>query len=278
MTNLKPVLKWAGGKTKLLPTLLEEVPMRFNNYLEPFLGGGALLLALEPNHAWVGDTNSELINFYEMVKTQPEELIELVTEYFSNHSQKYYYQIRGWDRQEGFEELPPVERAARILYLNKHCFNGLWRVNSKGQFNVPYGRPSSQRKRMEVDEEGIRASSELLRRVDFFCQDYEKTIKLAKSGDFVYLDPPYQPVDQTSNFTGYTSAGFSWDEQVKLKVMTAWLDKTRVKFMLSNSNTPEVRNLYGETGYYTKVVKMPRAINCKGDRRGKVEELLIKNY
>ncbi|EDP75067.1 DNA adenine methylase [Hydrogenivirga sp. 128-5-R1-1] len=266
----KPFVKWAGGKRQLLEVLLKNVPARFNTYIEPFVGGGALLFALLPDRAIIGDANCELINAYSVIKDNVEELITSLERH--RNDEDYYYEIRNLDPST----LSPVERASRFIYLNKTCYNGLYRENSKGMFNVPFGRYKNPK---ILDRDNLRAVSEFLNssNVLILCQDYRETCKLAGEGDFVYLDPPYHPLSRTASFTKYSRNDFSEEDQERLAEVFRELDRKGCYVMLSNSNTEFIKSLY--RGYYIQELEASRAINCKGDgRRRRKIELLIKNY
>lgn len=209
----KPLLKWAGGKRQLLPKLIEYMPDVYNRYYEPFLGGGALLFALQPKEAFVNDLNSELINMYTVVKKNPDLLIKELRKHLENHSRDYFYNIRNLDRTDDFISLSNVTKAARTIYLNHTCFNGLYRVNSKGYFNTPLGRYKNPN---ILDVDNICNVNKYLNssEVNLFNYDYKMLLKKVKQGDFVYLDPPYDPISKTESFTGYTIVGFSRADQI----------------------------------------------------------------
>ncbi len=265
----KPFVKWAGGKRQIIDELIRRVPKIFGTYFEPFVGGGALLFELQPEKAVIGDTNFELINAYLVIRDKVEELIEDLKRH--KNEKEYYYRMRSLDP----ETLDPVKRASRFIYLNRTCYNGLWRVNSKGEFNVPFGRHKNPK---ICDEENLRAVSEYLRRADIkiVCGDYKETLKEAKEGDFVYLDPPYAPVSGTSRFTKYTGKGFSLKDQEELAEVFRELDRRGCYVMLSNSDTEFVRKLY--RGYIIERVSANRFINCVAKKRKNHTELIIRNY
>jgi DNA adenine methylase len=265
----KPFVKWAGGKRQIIDQLLKRVPPSFRVYFEPFLGGGALLFELMPRRAVVGDVNYELINAYRVIRDRVEELIEDLKRH--RNDREYYYRMRSTDPNT----LDPVRRASRFIYLNKTCYNGLWRVNSRGEFNVPFGRHARPK---ICDEENLRAVSEYLRSADIrilHC-DYRETLKTAGRGDFVYLDPPYAPVSETARFTHYVSGGFSEKDQLELAEVFRDLDSRGCYVMLSNSDTPLVRDLYGD--FLIEEVRTSRFINCVATRRSDHRELIIRNY
>ncbi len=271
-----PVLKWAGGKRQLLKDIKKHIPERFSTYYEPFFGGGAVLFELQPNRAVVNDINEELMNVYLVIRDHVEELIEELRNHEEKNSEEYYYEIRELDRdKEKYNQLSNIKRASRIIYLNKTCYNGLFRVNSQGQFNVPYGRYKNPD---IVNEVTLRAVSNYFNKanITFKCGDFEETVKGARKGSFVYFDPPYDPISDTSSFTGYDLNGFNKEDQIRLKKLCDKLNERGVKFLLSNSATKFILGLYD--GYNIEIVQANRAINSKGDKRGKVDEVLVKNY
>lgn len=268
---LKPVLKWVGGKRQLLDDILPLLPASPKLYVEPFLGGAAVLLAKQPRHARVNDYNAELINVYKVIRDEPDELIDLLRKHSENNSSEYYYNIRALDRFDSFASLDDVTRAARIVYLNKTCFNGLYRVNAAGQVNSPYGRYKNPN---IVNEAGVRALSNYLHGdIDLMCGDYAQALQDLPKGSFVYLDPPYMPLNQTSSFTGYTEGGFSYDEQVRLRDECVALIERGIHFVQSNSDCEGIRELYCD--FDIRVVQAKRSINSKGTGRGAVNEVLI---
>ena len=272
---IAPIVKWAGGKRRLLDRILPLIP-EYETYYEPFLGGGAVFFALQPEKAVINDSNGDLMDIYRVIKESPEELIGLLTEHAEKDSKDYYYAIRAQDRDfEAYESLTDAERAARFLYLNKTCFNGLFRVNRSGEFNVPYGRYKNPE---IVAPEGIRAISSYLNsaKIRMLSQDYREVFRGIRENAFVYMDPPYMPISETSSFTGYTAAGFDRQQQTELKKQCDKLDKKGVKFMLSNSSCDFIAKLYRD--YRIEHVSAPRSVNAKADGRGRVEELLIMNY
>ena len=273
--TIHPAVKWAGGKRQLLDRILPLVP-EHDTYYEPFVGGGAVFLALAPEKAVINDSNEELVNVYRVIRDNPEELIALLKEHRDRNSKDYYYEVREQDRVfEQYAEMSPAARAARILYLNRTCFNGLYRVNRAGEFNVPWGRYKNPQ---IVDEQNIRDMSAYLNRakVKILCQDYRETFRGIRKDSFVYLDPPYMPISQTSSFTGYTAAGFGEIQHKKKKKQCDLLNRRGIRFLLSNSNSEFVKKLYRE--YTIEEVEASRSVNAKGDGRGNVTELLIRNY
>jgi len=270
---VRPFLKWAGGKRQLVPELLRYVPKQYNSYYEPFVGAGALLLALQPERAFINDRNRELIDCYEVIRDTPEDLIAALQEH--RNEADYYYAVRSWDREVGYERRSKCQRAARILFLNKTCYNGLFRVNSKGQFNAPFGRY----KNPNISNENVlRAVSRYLNtaRVAIASQDFDEAVRSATAGDFVYCDPPYDPVSATASFTGYAAAGFDRDEQRRLKETFDKLAARGCKVLLSNACTDFILDLYRE--YKIVRVAAKRAINSNASKRGKIEEVLVMNY
>ncbi|MDR0920884.1 MAG: DNA adenine methylase [Lactobacillales bacterium] len=277
LARLKPFTKWAGGKRQLLDVLCNNMPPNYNKYFEPFVGGGALFLDIAPQNAVINDLNSELYYSYVAIRDNLSELIHLLNKHSIENSKDYYYDIRSIDRDGRFEKMTETEKAARLLYMLRVNFNGLYRVNSKGQFNTPYGRYKNPK---IVDEELLRAISNYLNNAEITILngDFEKAIETAQAGDFVYFDPPYVPVSETSSFTSYTSDGFGLEEQIRLRDVFIDLDRRGVYVMLSNSNVPLVRELYKDYADTTLIVGATRMINAKASGRGKIDEVLVKNY
>lgn len=276
---MKPVIKWVGGKTQLLEHIKERLPINFNKYsyqkyYEPFLGGAAVLLDLNPTNAVVSDINPELINMYIQVRDRVEEVINHLTIYDNQHEiwsdpKDYYYRVRGFFNTELGTNT--AQQAARFIYLNKHCFNGLYRVNKKGEFNVPFNGKLSG---WSADPDHLRELSTRLKDVDIRCGDYLDTIKDAGNNDFVFFDSPYAPITATS-FTDYTKEGFSYEDHVRLAKVFKELTNRGCYCMLTNHDTPLIRELYKD--YTIEVVDVRRSINRKGDgRTGK--EVIITNY
>lgn len=272
---MRPIIKWPGGKKQLLNEIKKYIPENINTYYEPFIGGGAVLFGLEPDNAKMNDLNKELINVYKQVKNHSSQLIQLLQIHEKNHCKEYFYQIRELDRQDTYNQLDNIEKAARFIYLNKTCFNGLYRVNSKGQFNAPMGRYDHPH---ICDEKIIKELSQYLKthKVKISNIDFEKFLKNAEKGDFVYLDPPYDPISETSNFTSYNKDGFTKDEQKRLKKVCDDLNRKGVKFLQSNSDSEFINELYKD--YKIVKVKATRSINSKADGRGKINEVFIMNY
>lgn len=269
-----PVVKWVGGKRQLLDVLTPLLPKRITLYYEPFVGGGAMLFNLQPQRAYVNDINNDLICVYNVIRSNVEELIDKLSEY--KNESEFFYSIRDLDRnKEKYEALSDVQKATRILYLNKTCFNGLYRVNNAGEFNSPFGNYKNPN---IVNAPVLRAVSSYLNSADVHLTslDYSEVLKDVPKGAFVYLDPPYDPVSSTSNFTGYSKGGFSQDEQIRLRQCCDELDARGVKFMLSNSSTEFIREQY--SNYKIITVQAKRAINSVAAKRGDVDEVVIRNY
>lgn len=274
IAHAAPVVKWVGGKRQLLPQILPLIPKRMTAYCEPFLGGGAVLFALQPKRALVNDLNQDLITVYRVIKEDADALIEHLSRH--ENTPEYFYRIRDLDRdKEAYAALSDVEKASRLLYLNKTCYNGLFRVNASGAFNSPYGH---YRRPNIVNEQTIRGVSRYFNSCDitFFSGDFASVLEQVPKGGFVYLDPPYDPVSDTASFTGYNRGGFGRDEQVRLKECCDALTARGVKFLLSNSATPFIRELYGS--YRVSIVQARRAVNSVASRRGAIEEVLVRNY
>ena len=269
---VSPILKWVGGKRQLLPDIIPLINKKCTTYVEPFVGGGAVLFELQPQRAIINDYNEELINVYLVVKQYPEELIEVLKEHNEKNSEEYYYQIRALDREPSYSQLSEIEKAARIIYLNKTCYNGLYRVNTAGQFNAPYGRYKAP---SIVNEPVIRAMSR------YFCEknvtirhgDYRQALEDLPKGAFVYFDPPYMPISSSASFTGYTENGFDYAQQVALKAECDKLRKKGIAFLQSNSDCEEIRTLYKD--YEIRTVKAKRAVNSDATKRGEINEVLI---
>lgn len=272
--SLQPVLKWVGGKRQLLPEIVRHLPASYSEYHEPFLGGGAVLFHLRPPVASVNDANGELINVYTTIRDEPEALIESLKVH--RNTAEYYYELRDQDRNAaGYARLSPVARASRILFLNRTCYNGLFRVNNAGAFNSPYGR---YKKPNIVNESAILAVSDYLRNnnVSIASMDFEASLAGAGASSFVYLDPPYDPVSASANFTGYAKGGFSRADQERLRQACDRLHQRGGSFLLSNSDTAFIRELYA--AYSIVSVAAKRRINSNAQGRGCVQEVLIKNY
>jgi DNA adenine methylase len=270
-----PFLKWVGGKRQLMPSIVELLPknIRELNYFEPFIGGGAVLFHLQPKNAVINDFNTELINVYETIKNNLPELITDLKKHENNSD--YFYQIRGLDRTEEFKKLTSIERASRVIYLNKTCFNGLYRVNNAGEFNAPFGRYKNPN---IVNEPTLKAVNKYLNSNNILLRngDYSDILNEVNENSFVYLDPPYHPISESSNFTGYIQGGWNMFDQIRLREFCDQLNNRGVKFLLSNSSAPLIKDQY--ENYRIKTVKANRAINSNGADRGEIDEFLIRNY
>ena len=275
--DLKPFTKWVGGKRQLLPELIELLPSSFGGYYEPFIGGGALFFELAPKQAVINDNNKELVLAYQVIKTDVELLIDELKKHRDNNSKEYYLDLRSADRDGRIYQMTDVERAGRILYMLRVNFNGLYRVNSKNQFNVPYGKYENPK---IVDEDNLRNISEYLNDNDIAILngDFETATQNAKQGDLVYFDPPYVPLSPTESFTGYTADGFGYDEQVRLRDLFVELTERGVYVILSNSSADLVYDLYKPFAKTIFEVGATRMINSNAKKRGKVNELLIANF
>ena len=270
-----PFLKWVGGKRQLMPAIIDLLPENIKDYkyIEPFIGGGALLFNLQPKKAIINDYNEELINVYQVVKNNLDELIIDLKKH--RNEAEYFYAIRGLDRNGEFSKLSSVQRASRVIFLNKTCFNGLYRVNNAGEFNSPFGRYKNPN---IINEPTLKAVSKFLNsnNIEIKSGDYSHVLKLADKKCFVYLDPPYHPISESSSFTGYIQGGWNIYDQIDLKSACDDLTKRGIKFLLSNSSTDFIRDLYKD--YRINIVKANRAINSNGADRGEVDEVLICNY
>ncbi len=268
-----PFVKWVGGKGRLLSQLRPLLPqgIEFMRHVEPFLGGGALFFARQPPRALLSDVNLSLVGAYKAIADNVDRVIAELEILAASHNETFYYKVR--DRYNQQRRTSPSSQAAMFIYLNKTCFNGLHRVNRKGEFNVPVGRYKNPR---ICDPTGLRAASQALRGADLRCAAFEELVHTCKAGDFVYFDPPYEPVSQTSNFTGYATNGFTQDDQTLLRDVFAALDKRGCKLMLSNSDVPFIRKLY--KSFNVTTVAAPRAINCDATKRGRVSEVVVRNY
>lgn len=276
LRDVKPFLKWAGGKQQLLAQYEPYFPAHFRCYFETFVGAGAVFFHLWntgrlPPDAYLLDNNEELINVYRVVRDRPDDLIQVLVAHRERHCGAHYYQVRDLDRQG--VSLSDVERAARTLYLNKTCYNGLYRVNSRGQFNVPMG---SYKAPKIFEEDALRAASAALQGVTLEVRDFRSVVALAQAGDFIYFDPPYDPVSKTARFTNYTADSFRDQDQRDLAAVFTELAEKGCLCMLSNAHTPFVRDLYRR--YRIEIVQANRAINSNASRRGAIEEVLILNY
>ena len=273
--NLQPFTKWTGGKRQLLGELRSYMPETYGRYFEPFVGGGALFFDLAPEKAVINDFNEELINAYRQIKNNPAELINLLIKHKENNSKEYYLELRSVDRDGRISRMTGVERAARILYMLRVDFNGLYRVNAKNQFNVPYGRYKNPK---IVNVDLLYQISEYLNEndIEILQTDFAEAVKDAQTGDFVYFDPPYIPLNETSSFTSYTHEGFSYEEQVRLRDTFKELTERGVYAMLSNSSSPLVEELYKDFNIY--FVEAQRTNGAKSSSRGKISEIIVTNY
>jgi DNA adenine methylase len=266
----RPILKWVGGKTQLLEQLEPLVPKTWNRYFEPFVGGAAMFFDLRSRRpdmtAFLSDVNAELVNCYVAVRDEVEAVIRELRAHV--HEQEHYYKVRAWNPAE----LRPSARAARTIFLNKTGYNGLYRVNRSGQFNVPFGRMNNP---LLCDVDNLRACARALAGVSIAHGDYSEVTKRAKKGDFVYFDPPYVPLSPTSDFTAYIPGGFGEGQQRQLAKVFAKLAARGVNVMLSNSDTPLVRELYAD--FDIRVVFASRSVNSKATRRGKLPEVVVRN-
>ncbi len=269
---VSPILKWVGGKRQLLSDIIPMIDKKHSTYVEPFIGGGAVFFELQPKKAIINDYNSELINVYKVVRDNCEELIKVLEMHEKSNNSEYFYKVRALDRDAGYEQMSNVEKAARIIYLNKTCYNGLYRVNSAGQFNSPYGKYKNPN---VVNATVLRAMSKYLKtpNIKIMNGDYRETLKGLRKGAFVYLDPPYMPISSSSSFTGYTEGGFSYQQQVDLRDECDKLRKKGIRFIQSNSDCPEIRELYKD--YEIKTVQAKRSINSNAEKRGEINEVLI---
>lgn len=269
---ISPILKWVGGKRQLLSEIIPLINKNCSTYVEPFVGGGAVFFELQPKKAIINDFNGELINVYRTVRDYPEELISALETHAKNNSEDYFYSVRAIDREPNYAQLSSVERAARIIYLNKTCYNGLYRVNAAGQFNSPYGKYKSPN---IVNAPTIRAMSKYLKEknITILQGDYREALKGLRKGAFVYLDPPYMPISSSASFTGYTENGFNYEQQVALKEECDKLRAKGIAFLQSNSDCPEIRELYKD--YDVRTVRAKRNINSDATKRGEINEVLI---
>lgn len=266
-----PIVKWVGGKRQLMFELLKNMPKSYNRYFEPFIGGGALFFEIQPYNAYISDMNEELINLYQVVRDNVDGLLIDLKKH--DITKEYFIDIRNIDRSKEYQNWSDIQRASRFVYLNRTCFNGMYRVNSKGEFNVPFGHYKNPR---IIDENNLINCSNLLQKTEIKYADFSEILTKVKKGDFVYFDPPYVPLNETSSFTSYTKDGFDIDMQFKLLDVCDELDSMGVNFMLSNSDTKLVNELYAN--YEIKKVFALRQINANADGRGKITEVLIRNY
>ncbi|MGC8506332.1 MAG: DNA adenine methylase [Thermoplasmata archaeon] len=274
---MKPLVKWAGGKRQIIHEMISLVPLGWSRYIEPFVGGGALMVELYNtgllNGGIISDMNCELTNLYQVVKLNTDELLDFLKSFRLENNRDYYSMIRKRFNEIRGDNSKKVERSILFMALNRLGFNGLWRVNSAGEFNVPFGR---YRDPALPTLEHLKAFSTLLTNIEIVCQDFEKTCDQAEEGDFVYLDPPYLPLSRTSFFTDYTPGGFSMKDQLRLLGVCRKLSGRGIKFLLSNSFSQEIKDLYSE--YNIHVIPARRSINSIGSGRTGQSELLITNY
>ncbi|MBW6481766.1 MAG: DNA adenine methylase [Vicingaceae bacterium] len=270
-----PFLKWVGGKRQIMSSIVDLLPKDINklNYVEPFIGGGALLFHLQPKKAVINDFNAELINVYKVIKNNLDELIIDLQKH--KNEAEYFYKLRSLDRTEEYQKLSNIQRASRIIYLNKTCFNGLYRVNNAGEFNAPFGRYKNPN---IVNAPTLKAVNKYLNsnKIDLITGDYADILNNTTKSSFIYLDPPYHPLTEGSSFTGYVQGGWNIYDQIRLREVCDELDKKGIKFLLSNSSTDFIKDQY--SAYEINIVKANRSINSNGEKRGEVEEVLIRNY
>jgi DNA adenine methylase len=268
-----PFVKWAGGKGRLLSQLRPLLPKggEHMRHVEPFVGGGALFFSRRPERALLTDINPALVATYAAIRDDVPGVIEALRRLAHRHSKESYYQVR--ERYNQSRRASTSKRAAMFIYLNKTCFNGLHRVNRKGEFNVPAG---SYKKPRILHEDGLHTASRALQGAHLKCASFDALLEDAKPGDFIYFDPPYEPVSQTASFTSYACDGFSQADQTRLRDVYEALDRRGCKLMLSNSDVRFIRKLYG--GFNITTVAAPRAINCNDKKRGKVSEVVVRNY
>lgn len=273
--ELRPFTKWVGGKRQLIFELDSLLPKSFNTYYEPFIGGGAFFFHLLPKKAVINDLNSDLILSYLAIRDDLQNLLIELKNHDKNNSKEYFLYLRNYDRNGKLDSLSNTQKAARIMYMLRVCFNGMYRVNSKNQFNVPYGKYKNPK---IVDEELLNNISEYLKTSDVHIMntDFEIALKNCERGDLVYLDPPYVPVSKTSSFTSYTNLGFNDEEQLRLKNTFDYLTKKGVYCILSNSYSSLILDLYKD--YKIHKVKANRNINSVGSKRGPITEIIITNY
>ena len=278
--TFQPFVKWVGGKRGLLSQIIPLLPEKFNNYFEPFVGGGALFFELyskgllKNKEVFLFDINSELINAYNVVKKYPTKLINELETLKQNHSKEFYYEIRAWDRENDFLQRSDIQRASRFIYLNKTCFNGLYRVNKNNQNNVPMG---SYKNPNICDYEAILSASNALQNANILNVSYKEVLKYASKNDLVYFDPPYYPLTQTASFTSYSEFEFLEKEQIELYEVFKSLSQKGCKVVQSNSDSQFINDLYHEYKIY-EIILANRNINSKISQRGKIQELLIRSY
>lgn len=270
-TKPRPFLKWAGGKSKLLPEISKRLPHDYEQYFEPFLGGGAVFFFLHPKQAYLLDVNSELINTYCVVRDYVDELIDDLKCHIYNKD--YYYNIRNIDRSLEYKNWNNIQKASRFIYLNKTCYNGLHRLNSRREFNTPMGRYKNPK---IVDEENLKACSRALQNVEIIAENFSTIESKITSQDLVYFDPPYVPLSKTANFTAYSHNGFDEVKQIELYELCNRLNSRGIRFILSNSSAPLVLELY--KSFNIEFVQAARFINSRSDKRGQIPEVIVTNY
>ncbi len=269
-----PIVKWVGGKRQLLDRLMPLLPATYTSYCEPFVGGGAVLFALQPTNAVINDINSELIGVYRAIRDDIDALIKRLAKF--ENTKECFYTVRSWDRDASiYNQLSDIDKAARVIFLNKTCYNGLYRVNSAGEFNTPFGRYKNPN---IVNESMLRAVHDYFNaaNVTILNGSYYEAVQDLPEDSFVYLDPPYDPISVTASFTGYNAGGFSREDQVVLRDCCRQLDAAGIKFMLSNSATEFIQDIYQE--FNITIVPAKRAINSVGAKRGCVDEVVVRNY
>lgn len=265
-SKVKPILKWAGGKSSIIPQLIKYFPYKFNRYLEPFLGGGAVYFSLAENiPALINDLNTELFNLYSIIRDHPFELSQILEQYAQKYSEEFYYNLRKTKLEN------KIELAARTLFLNKTGFNGLFRQNSKGEFNVPFGKRVKCPALYNIDN--ILLASKKLQNTQVLNDDFASILAIAGEGDFVYCDPPYEPLSTTSSFNNYNGLGFSQAEQVRLYENAKLAASKGACVAISNSAAPFILELYKE--FEIKMISARRAINSNGLKRGEIDEVLV---
>lgn len=275
--KINPIVKWAGGKRQVLNELINRLPQKYNKYFEPFIGGGALLFALCPHQAYISDLNEELLSVYKCLNDIDLflSLKKTLVEFQTKHNEEFYYKVRAMDRNENFNNLPIYLKAARMIYLNKAGYNGLYRVNKNGYFNVPFNKKN---KVNLFDEENINLLHQYFinNDIEIVKKDFAYVLNLAKKGDFVYFDPPYDDMDNKKSFTSYTKDSFGKNDQIRLFEVVKELTERGVFVMVSNHNTSFIQELY--KGFKIDVIKAKRMINSDSSKRGNIEEVIIRNY
>lgn len=281
--EFSPFLKWAWGKRQILNELEKHLPKEFNNYFEPFLWWWSFYFNLKSKNliiwnSYLNDYNTELINTYQIIQNNPNRLLKYLEEYKQKNSSEFFYEIRDWDRKNWFKYKSKIKRAARFIYLNKTCFNGIWRVNSKWQNNVPYWKNANP---SIYSEENIFSCNDILNKNTFlYSWDFKEILKKAKKWDFIFLDPPYDPISETANFTSYN--GFTFCRKMQEDVYKTFkkLDKKGCYIMMTNNSTKFIQDRFKDyiSKYWENIIPVKRYINCQWDKRNSVEEIIIKNY